>query len=177
MSGYYVYLISSLPMLHFGVKPPFSLDKFKELCRGLISEKDLEIIDVVLQKEINFCQEMPPVLKEWITFDMALRNELAKIRAARRKEDPSKYIKDSGCAEISLTHLASSAARNPSLLEAEKMLDMERWRKLEDLSLGHYFDLEILIIYALKLIILERWDNIRRADKIRLIEKTLQAAL
>ncbi len=169
-------MMSSLPMLHFGMRPPFSLSKFKELCRGLIPEKDLEVIGFALQKEIRYYKEMPYVLKEWVTFDTTLRNELAKIRAGHRKEDPSRYTRESGHVEISLMHIASNAARNPSLLEAERMLDTERWRKLEELSSGHYFDLEILVIYALKLGILERWENIRSADKTRLIEETLQAA-
>ncbi|MCX5656930.1 MAG: DUF2764 family protein [Candidatus Omnitrophica bacterium] len=170
-------MISSLPMLHFGMKPPFSLERFKELCRRLIPEKDLEVIDFALQKEIHYYKEMPHVLKEWVAFDTTLKNELVKIRAGHRKEDPSRYTRESGSVEISLMHLISNATRNPSLIESERMLDMEKWRKLEELSLGHYFDLEILVIYALKLGILGRWENIRSADKTRLIEEALQVAL
>ena len=50
------------------------------------------------------------------------------------------------------------------------MLDQARWAKLDELSFGHYFDLEALIIYAYKLRLLERWEKIRTADKERLLE-------
>jgi hypothetical protein len=54
------------------------------------------------------------------------------------------------------------------------MLDEARWRMLEELCVGHYFDLDFLIIYALKLLILERWQRIRTADGGRLLEEVLR---
>jgi len=41
------------------------------------------------------------------------------------------------------------------------------------LSTGHYFDLDLLITYAYKLLILQRWENIREADKKILLEQSL----
>jgi len=63
--------------------------------------------------------------------------------------------------------------RNPSIFEAERALDLERWRLLDELSFGHYFDFDALLIYALKLKILERWLKIEIADKERIIKETV----
>ena len=44
---------------------------------------------------------------------------------------------------------------------------------MDELATGHYFDLDFLISYALKLLILERWERINSADKPRLLEEVL----
>ena len=45
---------------------------------------------------------------------------------------------------------------------------------LDGLSCGHYFDIILLVIYALKLKILLRWDNVYASDKDRLLEEALK---
>jgi hypothetical protein len=60
-----------------------------------------------------------------------------------------------------------------SVLDAEKTLDEARWKALEELATGHYFDLDLLITYAYKLLILQRWENIRSADGTILLEQSL----
>ena len=44
MPAYYTYLISSLPMLNFSAKAPFSLEGFLIKCKNLVPEKELEEI-------------------------------------------------------------------------------------------------------------------------------------
>jgi hypothetical protein len=66
-----------------------------------------------------------------------------------------------------------AAYRSASILEAEKILDQARWNFLDALSFGHYFDFDYLLVYGLKLKILERWEKIQKADK----EILLQAAV
>jgi hypothetical protein len=61
-------------------------------------------------------------------------------------------------------------------MEAEKALDLERWRELDELTLGHYFDLDALIVYAIKLTRLEKWDKVYAADKKRILEENLATA-
>lgn len=104
-------------------------------------------------------------LKEWVNFEVALRNELVRARAARRKVDPLKFIRLPDNPQAHISHVALAAYRSISILEAEKILDQERWSFLEHLSFGHYFDFDFLLIYALKLKILERWEKIQKADK------------
>lgn len=143
------------------------------MCEGLICESDIEIIKSATRAGESSYNGMQPTLKKWHSFDRTLRNELVKIRASRKHQDPAKYLREDGYAEPSVTHTAASAYRNPSVIEGEKILDGERWRALDELSAGHYFDLDFLIIYAHKLLILERWEKIDTADKARLLEETL----
>jgi hypothetical protein len=174
MFGYYIYLISSLPMLHFGLKPPLSLEKFMRTCEGLLTEEDTEILKACTQDEIHAEKSDHPTINRYKQFDLALRNELAKVRASRKKVDAEKYLRQDGFTEPSISHLALNAHRNPSILEGERSLDLERWRFLEELTIGHYFDLDFLVVYAFKLMILEKWERVRGADRSQLMEQTLR---
>lgn len=176
MSDFLVYLVSSLPMLHFGARPPLAYEGFLGLCEGKLAPQELEVLkslpELIALKEGSLVL-VQPTLKAWHAFDATLRNELVKIRAHRKKIDAQKFLRADGYAAPSVTHLALSAFRNPSVLEGEKTLDEARWRFLDELSFGHYFDFDILIIYALKLLILERWDQVNAADKSKLLEETV----
>jgi len=175
MPSYYTYLISSLPALYFGVKSPFSLDEFLNICSGTVSIRDLDRMRHVLAGfDYQVDNSVIAGLKEWGKFNLVLRNELVKPRAARKKVDPMKYSRADTYAPASITHLAVSAYRSHNILEAEKMLDLERWRMLDEVSRGHYFDIVALITYALKLKILVRWDKIRNSDKNKLLEEVLK---
>ena len=171
MADFYVYLISSLPMLHFGMKPPFSFDRFLKTCRDKISDEDIRIVESA--RDIILYAGEQPALKQWSSFDAALRNELVKIRAAYRHLDPFKYLRGQDYIESYLVHIAMNAHRTPSVIEAEKFLDLQRWHKLDELAVGHYFDLDFLVCYSLKLLILERWERINTADKPKLLDEVL----
>jgi hypothetical protein len=176
MSCLYPYLISSLPQLQFGMRPPFSLGQFLERCQELIPGKDFTLLKNLPAVE-EYAQKKfaHPLVEEWVSFDAALRNALARVRASRRHIDPGPYLRSDGYSAPSLELLAASSQRNPSLVEAEKELDKARWNKLEELSFGHYFDLGSLIIYAYQLKILERWEKFRSAEPAVLLEETLSS--
>lgn len=173
-SGYYTYFMSSLPLLRFGMRLPFSFEKFQEMCERVIAESDIEIIKNAAEIEKPATKKIHPTEKKWRKFDRALRNELAKVRAARKHTDPAKYLRRDGYSEPAITHMALNAYRNPLILESEKTLDEERWRMLEDISVGHYFDLDSLLVYAHKLLILEKWEKVNTADESQVLESALQ---
>ena len=162
-------------MLHFGGRPPFNFGKFLAICEDLLPAANSEVLRKLTQGEI--AGKDGAVLRQWIDFDRSLRNELVKVRAGRKHIDPAKHLRgDYDYIDPDLSRLAISAYRNPSLLEGERMLDEARWRKLEELSLGHYFDFDCLIIYALKLLIVLRWQALAEADKAALLEGVFKKA-
>ena len=171
MPNHYVYLISSLPMLNFGQEPPFSFETLLLKCAELIPQQDWEILKGLSQGDIG--SQKQTTLKKWLGFEMMLKNELVRARSLRHKVDPAKYLRPDGYAGQSFYHAATAACKSPSLLEGEKILDIARWNYLDELSFSHYFDLDLLIIYALKLLILERWERINSADKEKLLNEAL----
>ena len=175
MADFYPYVIASLPMLHFGMKPPFSFERFLEVCRLFIPEKDFQLLSTLPQPKHYFEEgKRHRIIRKWIAFDVGLRNELVRIRATKKHLEPATYLRSGGSSGSSLASAGTAANIHTSVLDAEKRLDETRWKALEELSTGHYFDLDLLITYAYKLLILQRWENIRQADTTVLLEQALQ---
>ena len=175
MSGYYPYLISSLPALSIGMKPPFSFDRLLDMCGNLISDIDRALLESL--RSSGSCEyARNPTMRAWRSFETLVRNELVMIRASRMHVDASKYLRPDVCPESAhAAHIAINAYRKISPLEVERALDLERWQVLNELAHGHYFDVDTLIIYGARLLILEKWERIRSADGERLLEETLAA--
>ncbi len=174
MSSYYTYLISSLPTLSFSSKMPFGLEEFFAKCKDLIPETEIQILrGICCQDAYCLPEATEGTLKKWVNFEVALRNELVRARAARKKIDPLKFIRFPDYPEAQISHVALAAYRSTLILEAEKILDQQRWDFLEHLSFDHYFDFDYLLIYALKLKILERWEKIQKADKETLFNQAV----
>jgi hypothetical protein len=174
MADFYPYLIASLPMLHFGMKPPFSFERFLEVCRPFTPERDYHVI-LTLPQSQQYPQsgEKNLFVRRWVAFDTALRNELVRVRAAKKHVDPAAYLRPAEYEGPSLAPSVLAAGAHPSILDAEKTLDETRWDALNELVTGHYFDLDVLITYAYQLLILERWENIRNADGKTLLSQLL----
>ena len=165
-------------MLTFGTKPPFSFEKFIALCKGLVRDEELLALEKSAQIE-GFFYTGPAslTLKKWHAFDMALRNELVKLRASRHKLEPEKYLRPSfQYVEPQIIHTALNAQRSPSPMEGERILDAARWQKLEELALGHYFDMDFLFTYAQKLLILARWEKIQNTNPEKVLKETLNVS-
>lgn len=174
MVNFYIYLIASLPSLNFGTKPPFTFGSFLKACENLIPEEDINLLRSIAGDGIELRASANHTIKKWMSFDAALRNELVKIRAARMKKDPLKYLRSDVPPDSAHTsQSALNAYRRPSPLDGERALDLDRWMYLEEMSAGHYFDPDILIIYAFKLRMLEKWDRIKSAEPQKELEEVL----
>jgi len=159
-------------MLSFGTVPPLSFEKFLSLCRELIPEAEHKLLkDLPVPEVGSYHRPAAQTLKRWFDYDRQLRNELVKIRSSRKHLDPAKYLRGDEYADPQISRFAISALRNPSILEGERMQDQERWHILDELSFGHYFDIDFLVIYCLKLLILQKWQRINQADPSRTLEE------
>lgn len=173
MAGYHVYILSALPVLHPGHKAPLSYEGLLSFCRGLVEEKELLRLERLTGWDKITPLEPPlELLESWRLFEVGLRNELARARALRQQKDAALYARPDGLWGSDIIHAASNAMRQP-ILDAERMLDEERWKKMDELCLGRFFDTETLAFYALKLLILIRWDKIHSADKEGILEEAL----
>jgi len=99
-----------------------------------------------------------PLLQAYYAWELSLRNELAILRAGRMGKAPERYLRP-GEPQWDIRRLAHSVTMVESPLEAELLIERERWAQIERLEQGHYFDLEHIFAYALKLQALERRDR------------------
>lgn len=157
MSSLY-YLISSLPSLKFGDKPPFSDDKFLSLCAACLnSAKIRELKSVALTPAITARKFENETARKWSEWDTCLRNRIIRLRKPAFHADATTFQKAEKDYFSEIDKLVQEAFSISDPLNREKSIDSARWKKLDDLESGHVFDFEKLVVYRLKLLLLEKW--------------------
>ncbi len=154
MSQYY-YLVASLPMLRPDGEPPMSVERFFALCREHVSPEDMEVLDRAGLFPGSRQPANPQVLNEWYAWESALRNDLVRLRAHELGLDQDLYLRETGFIGETAA-VAREALAQGSPADTETALFRARFAALEGLEVGHYFDLERLVLYLLKLKLLIR---------------------
>lgn len=142
----YYYLIASLPLLKFIELPSQTREDFLAQAEKWLSTEDFILLNRVDINNFFLDQKDTSTLKKWKGFERSIREELAAFRRARRKNIEYKIRRD----------LIGIIQENNNPLEIERELLLLRWSFLEELEIEHFFDLDFLIIYHLKLQLLER---------------------
>jgi len=172
MSGGYYYLVASLPHLKFGAAPRLTPGEFLRRCAAQISPAHYRIL-----AEVELFQAQPAktglaLLDRWHDRERTLRNALAVVRAKRLGVTAAGHLRDFR-PDPRLAEIARHLLALDSPLAADEDLDRVRWRFLEDLAFGHHFDLETLVVYLLKLRILERRARFDPAVGAALLDRML----
>jgi hypothetical protein len=158
MSGMYYYVVASLPTLAFGQAIPFSSDDFLADCQRMLSEKDFEIL-----KKVTLDYDQPDDQSQSLTalsrINSQLRNQWVRARAKALDKDASEYIRRDSGIDREVVEAVEQAYHVAHPFEADQYLNRYRWQKYDEIAQGHFFDLNCLIVYALKLQILERYQR------------------
>ena len=153
----YYYLIASLPYLYHDKPAPLSGKEFLNTCKLQLKKADFECLQTARMYAENIEGIQLKVLSDWNSWDRGLRNELVQVRIENSGGDPQAFIRKDGWvrsqAQMTLAKNAISAA---SPLFGEKMLNLARWKFLDGLESGNNFNLQLLVIYYLKLQLLEK---------------------
>ncbi|MCK5249003.1 MAG: DUF2764 family protein [Spirochaetaceae bacterium] len=153
MAEYY-YVSASLPMLTGpDQEPPVTSEKMLDICRRFITDVDYNgLVESTINPENPAA---PGICRTYHSWERSLRNDLVLLRAAEQDLNPEEYIRTSETVSGTSVVAAESMTKD-SPLEAELYLDSCRWSIIDELTIGHYFDIEFLRSYRLKLQILER---------------------
>jgi hypothetical protein len=176
MSRYYSYLLSSLPVLQFGMNPPFAMDSYLEMLPGFLPEDEMDAIRKFAREDVISLSDDIPAIREYQSFDTALRNHVVRLRCIDLDVAPEKHLRLRE--EISdqwIEQYALEAYKSVSPLESERILDQARWRCLDEIASGHIFDFPTLVIYAMKLRILVKWHEIAVADTNMIFNRTISS--
>lgn len=158
MSEYY-YLVASLPMLSLDDAPGISSDEFlaatsEHLPSFEFSELEkLSLLPSTGESRIDSVQA-------WNEWETSVRNTIVGIRAKGDVSKAENFKRSGGgfFSEIETGVAEAFAKSNP--LEREKHLERIRWAFLDDLELGHDFDIVKLAAYRLKLMLCEKRASI-----------------
>ena len=87
--------------------------------------------------------------------------------------EAEKYLHE-GPEAFGVEQTAREAAGDSSPLSAEHTQNRARWSFLDDLETGHHFDMEKLVVYFLKLQILDRKDLFNKERGTEKFEKLIE---
>ena len=155
-----VYLMTSLPSLTFGQVPPISMDEFKDDAKKQLSKrhyKVLESVDIQKLKTNSGKKNIALLLKE-------VQKDLSEAREAKAENRQAK-----------LGRLPKNVfVGNP--LEREKKIMQWQWDELTDIEAGKTFSLTEVLVYKLKLQILDRMNSFDDEKGTQVIESVVNPA-
>ena len=155
---FYGAFCASLPALECGVIPEITLAEFDELASAELSGKNFE-------KLISWddAERSPrvPVYRQMREFDAFLQLRIAENR--REKLGSYDPLPEPEALDSDIDYALPNAAAADDPLERERLVDLIRWHKIDDLEVGHEMDLTALCCYRLRLVSLEKF-RIRALD-------------
>ena len=168
MKEQYYYLISTLPSLSLNEELPIRKCDFLSACKENLKTTDFKMLRSVDLFEIEQGKAPFDIIRSFYCWESGVRNALVRLRAERFGFNPEEFLR----CEIfdhSQMLLAEEAFNADSPLMAEDILNKARWEYLDELEFGYYFDIEILVIFFIKLQILERislFDAVKGQEKL-----------
>lgn len=101
-------------------------------------------------------------LKDWIQFEVGLRNALVTARSNKLELDPTSYLIAPELADnnTDFSHIVSSWSAASDPLAAMEVLDKARWDWLEEHGGWYSFSDCEIEVYAARLMLLHRWRRI-----------------
>ncbi len=145
MPNKYYYLVAFLAYLEFEKTPPITKSEFLSECRKWLDAGDFKKLAEVNINNIETNPEDPAIIKEWKSFDLTLRKDLGEIREMRKKS-----------LHETIPIWLMDVFEEPTPLLMERKLEKKRWDFIEEKEFGYHFDINTLLLYFLKLQILER---------------------
>ena len=175
----YIYLLSSLPYLDFEQKPPLSYEDFIRQCAPLIEENariQLEQARIHFES-VNIESIHNPALRAWLAFENTLRSELVKVREKALNRHAEPFVRPEGGFHAEPLALLPSALEEASPYRREMNLLQMRWNFLTRLESAYVFNLSALVLYGLKLQLLERRASFEKEKGRQTLQSLLEKNL
>jgi hypothetical protein len=141
----YYYFIATLPTLLPSRPPPVSFSEFMQAAERLVEGEDLKALRAARLDNFTYIPEGNEVWGRFQAWEINLRNRLAVLRAAARKNTEQHYAREAfSVPETAATVRTAFEAADP--LQGEEVQNRARWALLSSLETYHEFDIEFLII-------------------------------
>jgi len=155
----YFYLVSQLPALDFDAAPTITPEAFMEEAEKWLPGGALRLLGHVAENGLTspmVRQGLPSSLSGLVEYKTQLQEDVALWRQARRSgEDYRPRTFD------------RSAVEEGTPLEVERNLMRLEWDLLEELEADHHFDLERLVVFLCKLLVVQRLETFDREEGMR----------
>lgn len=178
----YHYIIAGLPDLvpEFGSQQ-FSYNEISAAIRANLSKKDNKLVDWLefgLQEDNlhhyfyhKAEHSKNNFLSQYFAFDRFLRNVQVSFLSRTLGKESEKYMMGEINTENDDYKEIAKIFEISNLIEREQALDRFRWRKISEINLYHYFDIDVILAFLLKGKIVERWIKLDQAKGAELFEQ------
>lgn len=135
------------------------------------------------------CNHKNAFIRDWFSFERDMKNIITAVQCRRydtpvenqiigKSELAQKLIRstarDFGIdSDFPMLEQILKAAEEEDLKEFEKKLDLIRWDYLDDAVFFHFFTIEKIFTFVLKLSIVERWISLDRETGQKLLDELL----
>jgi hypothetical protein len=164
----YYFFAATLPLLSMEGPPPFSMVEFRARCTEHLTADDSEALAAVMGDTAGAATSHGFVRK-WRDLDTAVRNAVARARAARLQRDAAPYLRPQAGVDVQLEKGVADAFQKTSPLDRERALDRLVWNRLDDAAGHDPFDGKAILAYAVRLRILERWSRLDESAGKRVV--------
>jgi len=161
--GAYYYTVSSLPHLSFDSTSVMAEEDFLFLCQNSVTGGDWKVIKEARLHSAPGLKTGNATLDSWAAGEQSLRAELAKLRAAKKGLETESYNRY-GAYSQSILDAARKAFGEESPLEAETVILQALWSLLDELETGHLFDVDKIIVYYLRMQLVELKNKRNKAE-------------
>lgn len=158
----YYYLISQLPVLVFDKPSYLTITHFLEEAYKWLNTRDYHTLIQAKLENTESIKRGSRLLKEYRRFEYDFRMELSLLRKALKSGQDFKPEK-----------FPISLVKEGNPLEVEKKLLAWRWAYLNEHEKNHHFDLGFLIVYYLKLQILEHLSRFNKEKGLEIFHQLI----
>ena len=148
MKKQYYYIITSLPSLSLSGELPIRKDDFLANCEKYLKKTDFSILESISLFDVEKDEVPFDIVRRFFGWERGVRNALVRLRAEKLGLKPDEFVRGE-IVDHSQTLLAEEAFNADSPLIAEEILNRARWRHLDEMEFGHYFDIERLVVFLL----------------------------
>jgi hypothetical protein len=116
-------------------------------------------------------------IREWFEFERNLNNLQTALYCRKNGiphekeivgfDEVSEIIRHSNATDFGVSKMFPYLDKlfqiydNPDILEREKMVDLLKWKWIDDRNFFHYFDMDLILGYTAKVKIAERWQKMQ----------------
>ena len=165
----YEYIIACLPVPE--AAGALDADSLIEAIRSQCSPADNKLIDLLVSgfDPQNLTAELYTLaqasrnafIREYMFWDLRVRNTKTEFLNARLSRPAGTDLIDlPGSLEFDDKPQVQAVLSNPDILERERGLDDLMWKKADELTQLHVFDMDVILAFIAKIKITDRWNRL-----------------
>jgi len=177
----YHYIVAGLPdiLLDFEQKP-LDFTRIVDAITQTLSPKDQRLIEWLQRGLAQECLSphfhraaakiKNSFIRDYFAFDLEMRQLLATVSLLKEASAPANALQ-AVKNQSDLSARLFAALETEHIVEREQKLDRLRWERATEICTFHYFDIDVILCFLLKVSIVKRWMHLDKARGQKLFKE------